>query len=71
MNTERLMTMLKYLPCRAGAIPIAYRQMHLAEQEGLAVAVKQTDGTYIWNLTAKGKAFLAGELKPSKARRFK
>lgn len=58
--------MLKYLPCTAGKIPLNMRQMHLAEQEGLAVCGED----YVWTLTPKGRAFVGGKLKVSKASRF-
>ena len=47
-------TMLKYLPCRAGDIPKAYRNLLAAEREGLA----RCEATFLWKLTPKGERFL-------------
>jgi hypothetical protein len=65
-NEQRIRAMLKYLPCRAGAVPISLRQLGLAEREGLAVC----GDNYVWTLTPKGQAFMDGRLKAPKARRF-
>jgi hypothetical protein len=67
MNEKRLKAMLKYLPCRAGAIPQNLRQLGLAEREGLVV---YNDRTFVWTLTPKGVAFVDGSLKAPAARRF-
>lgn len=62
MTPERIKAMLKYLPCKAGAIPLNMRKMHLAEQEGLA----RCGDNYVWTLTPKGEAFMGGGLKAPK-----
>lgn len=67
MNETRMKAMLKYLPCRAGAVPLNLRKLGDAEREGLA---RYDDATYVWTLTPKGKAFVGGSLKAPKARRF-
>ena len=55
MNTKRIKAMLKYLPCRASAIPANLRSLRDAEQEGLAVYGERG----CWRLTPKGKALLS------------
>lgn len=67
MEANRMKAMLKYLPCRAGGIPSNLRQLGDAESEGLAI---YDDQTLVWTLTPKGKAFMGGSLKASKAKRF-
>lgn len=66
MNANRMKAMLKYLPCKAGAIPQNLRNLRFAEAEGLARF--GDDG--IWTLTPKGEAFMSGKLKAPKASRF-
>lgn len=68
MNEKRLKAMLKYLPCKAGAIPLNLRSLGSAEAEGLA-SYDASKG-HLWTLTPKGEAFMGGSLKVSKARRF-
>ena len=58
--------MLKYLPCKAGAIPQNLRSLRSAESEGLA----HFGDDDIWTLTPKGEAFVSGKLKAPKASRF-
>jgi hypothetical protein len=67
VNANRMKAMLKYLPRRAGGIPLNLRKLGDAEREGLAV---YDDATFMWTLTPKGKAFLAGDLKAPKGSRF-
>jgi hypothetical protein len=49
MNANRMKAMLKYLPCRAGGIPLNLRQLGAAEQEGLARdALRQAGYTIVY-----------------------
>ena len=68
MNASRMKAMLKYLPRRAGGIPLSLRRLGDAEREGLGF---YDDATFVWTLTPKGKAFLSGKLKASTASRYK
>ena len=65
MEAKRMGVTLGYLPCVAGAIPLAYRNLKVAEREGLVrygtefVYVTK----FVWKLTPKGEEFLQRQMK--------
>lgn len=59
MDAKRMEVTLGYLPCTAGEIPPAYRNLLTAEKEGLA----RVEAGYVWKLTPKGEEFLQSQMK--------